>query len=127
MKAPYAEILNLIELSWDGKGNPPQEIEVVKNWLTEIGYYPLQKETKDNVQSKNWKEFTIQLVKSYCDEINSPTFTLQDLQHTKKLEIENFSKNNKHPFDKIRQQLQFLRADGYINFVDNKGTYFLSS
>lgn len=72
-----------------------------------------------------WKDFTKELVLSYCNDRGSRTFTLQELQKAKELEIINFSDNNKHPFDKIRQQLQFLRDDGTLEFKDNHGTYTL--
>ncbi len=35
------------------------------------------------------------------------------------------SEKNNHPFDKVRQQLQFLEHKGILTFVDNKGTYTL--
>jgi len=126
MKIPYTEIASLIECAWKDKDTPSKEIQVVTNWLAEEGYHSPQEQEKRIPQAHTWKEFTAELVASYCDEINSPTFTLKDFQDAKKLEIENFSKSNKHPFDKIRQQLQFLRKDGYVRFVDNNGTYSLT-
>jgi predicted HNH restriction endonuclease len=77
------------------------------------------------VKPNNWKDFTKELVLSYCNDEGKPTFTLQELQKAKKEEIINFKKTNNNPFDKIRQQLQFLRNDGIVQFVDNKGTYAL--
>jgi len=73
----------------------------------------------------NWKDFTRELVVSYCTERGSRTFTLQDLQKAKDLEIRTFSEKNNHPFDKLRQQLQLLKQDGILTFIDNRGTYTL--
>lgn len=77
------------------------------------------------LKSDNWKDFTRELVVNYCNERGSRTFTLQDLQAAKEADILNFSEKNKHPFDKVRQQLQFLREEGILTFVDNRGTYTL--
>jgi predicted HNH restriction endonuclease len=77
------------------------------------------------MKQNNWKNFTRELVTDYCNERGSRTFTLQELQSAKNNEILTFSLDNKHPFDKIRQQLQFLRKDGIVTFVDNRGTYTL--
>lgn len=72
-----------------------------------------------------WKNFTRELVVGYCTERGSRTFALQDLQATKEAEIRAFSENNNYPFDKLRQQLQLLRKEGVLTFVDNRGTYTL--
>ncbi len=50
---------------------------------------------------------------------------MQEFQTAKESEILSFSDNNKHPFDKVGQQLQLLRKDGILSFVDNRGTYTL--
>jgi 5-methylcytosine-specific restriction endonuclease McrA len=73
----------------------------------------------------NWKDFTQQLVIDYCNERGARTFTLQEFQTAKETEIVSFSDKNKHPFDKVRQQLQLLRKNGIVSFVDNRGTYTL--
>lgn len=77
------------------------------------------------MKSLNWKDFTQQLVVDYCNEKGSRTFTLQDFQSAKEKEIMSFSESNNYPFDKVRQQLQLLRNDGILTFVDNRGTYTL--
>lgn len=77
------------------------------------------------MKEENWKDFTQRLVVEYCNERGSRTFTLQDFQSAKESEISSFSEANKHPFDKVRQQLQVLRKDGILTFVDNRGTYTL--
>lgn len=74
---------------------------------------------------QKWKDFTRELVVDYCNARGSRTFTLQELQKAKDVEIRTFSEKNNHPFDKIRQQLQFLEKEGTLTFVDNRGTYTL--
>lgn len=147
MDVPYKEIANLVAHTWRDEekhfeecfkndSSPKQyqkhifnDLKIIQNWLSESYISPSLLEKHETISSKisNWREFTAHIVTSYCKEINATTFTLQDLQHAKKHEIENFSKANKHPFDKVRQQLQFLRKDGYICFVDNNGTYSLTN
>lgn len=77
------------------------------------------------MKQNNWKDFTRELVTDYCNERGSRTFTLQELQRAKEAEIIAFSDANNTPFDKLRQQLQLLRNDGIVTFVDNRGTYTL--
>lgn len=77
------------------------------------------------MNEQTWKGFIQQLVIDYCNERGSRTFTLQEFQTAKEAEILSFSDANKHPLDKVRQQLQFLRKDGILTFVDNRGTYTL--
>lgn len=72
-----------------------------------------------------WKSHTRQLVLDYCNEHSIRTFTLQEFQLAKATQIENFKEGNNHPYDKVRQQLQFLREDGFLSFKDNRGTYTL--
>ena len=142
MSIPYKEISNLVDYVQYNEEKHSQEclqddsslknrqnqiyydLQVIHDWLL-ASYTPHPKLEKTKINS--WKEFTASLVIDYCHEIKRSTFTPQDLQRAKKIEIENYSKANKHPFDKIRQQLQFLRKDGFIAFVDNNGTYLLTS
>lgn len=77
------------------------------------------------MKANNWKDFVQQLVVDYCNERGLRTFTLQEFQSAKEHEISSFSEQNKHPFDKVRQQLQILRKEGIVTFVDNRGTYTL--
>jgi 5-methylcytosine-specific restriction endonuclease McrA len=77
------------------------------------------------MEKVGWKEFVQNLVVDYCNERGSRTFTLAEFQIAKEKEILEFSASNKHPFDKVRQQLQFLKHDEILTFVDNRGTYTL--
>lgn len=74
---------------------------------------------------QTWKDFTHKLVLDYCNEKGSRTFSLQEFQTANEKAIIDFRKDNKHPFDKIRQQLQELRKSNILGFVDNRGTYTL--
>ncbi|MBI3581975.1 MAG: HNH endonuclease [Nitrospinae bacterium] len=72
-----------------------------------------------------WKNFVLGLVHEFCDEIGKRTFTLREFYSACEGDIRKFSPKNHHPFDKVRQQLQFLRNDGLIQFLDGRGTYTL--
>lgn len=50
--------------------------------------------------------------------INEDIFTLNDLYGFEKY-LKNKHPRNNHVKDKIRQQLQFLRNEGYIEFLGN--------
>ncbi len=66
----------------------------------------------------SWKEEVLKLVR----EIPSSQFSLNDINIFQPV-LEKKFPNNSNIKPKIRQQLQFLRDDGYIEFVDNQGTY----
>jgi putative restriction endonuclease len=72
-----------------------------------------------------WLDFTQSAVESYCNECGLRTFTLDDFVNTKLNEFELMWPDNRHPREKIRQQLQVLRNRGLVTFVDGKGTYTL--
>lgn len=72
-----------------------------------------------------WKDFVYQLVLEFCNKVGKRTFTLREFYAECEEEIKNFSPNNHHPFDKVRQQLQFLRNDDLMQFLDGHGTYTL--
>ena len=128
MRAPVKEIANIVDYLMLAEKNHfsvshhqiHDDLQVVKQWLAIRGG-----SASPTLPPSNWKQFTYEIVKSFCSEMGRTTFTLQELQRAKRLEIENFSLKNKHPFDKIRQQLQYLRQDGAVTFLDNNGTYSL--
>lgn len=72
-----------------------------------------------------WKEFVIQCVRELCDEAGKRTFTLQELWGEFGTAFEKFSTENNNVQAKVRQQLQFLRDDGLLSFLDQRGTYTL--
>lgn len=74
---------------------------------------------------KDWKQFTERLVVDFCNKRGLRTFSLKEFKSEYENEIISFSEDNNNPFAKIRQQLQLLRDDKIITFVDNRGIYTL--
>ena len=72
-----------------------------------------------------WKQFVYQAAIEFCEQQGKRTFTLQQLLSSHRKQFENFSQENNNPEAKVRQQLQFLRDDGLLNFVDGRGSYTL--
>lgn len=68
--------------------------------------------TEDNLESRGWLLDIIGCI----ERLNQPEFSLQKMyEFENELSIKH--PNNQHIKDKIRQQLQFLRDKGHINFV----------
>jgi len=67
---------------------------------------------------KTWKDATKDLI----NRIPKQIFILDDMYQFQS-ELQELFPKNMHIKDKIRQQLQFLRDEGYIEFVDNRGTF----
>ncbi len=80
---------------------------------------------EDRSESMTWKDFVYKNVVEYCNQIGSRTFSLQDFTRDRIEVFKKFKPDNKHTEAKIRQQLQFLRNDNLISFVDNSGHYTL--
>ncbi|HOE63756.1 MAG TPA: HNH endonuclease [Candidatus Sumerlaeota bacterium] len=72
-----------------------------------------------------WKELVFGEVVSFCNNIGSRTFSLQDFIKAKLEIFINAKPDNKHVEAKIRQQLQFLRDENKVTFLDNSGHYTL--
>ena len=72
-----------------------------------------------------WKDFVYQQVVDHCNLSGSRTFSLRDFVSAKMQIFQEFHPNNQHVEAKIRQQLQFLRNDDKISFLDNSGHYTL--
>ena len=71
-----------------------------------------------NIEKRSWLFDVLNCVNSMPDDL----FSLNDIYS-----FENFLKsrhpNNNNIRDKIRQQLQFLRDNGMVKFIDNQGHY----
>lgn len=65
-----------------------------------------------------WKDDILECL----DKIDTEVFTLSDFYQFEE-HLSRLHPNNNHIRAKIRQQLQVLRNDGIIEFVDNAGTY----
>lgn len=72
-----------------------------------------------------WKEFVYHLALEYCDKIGKRTFTLSEFYSAHEKDFQKFRPENRNLKAKVRQQLQFLREDGLIQFLDGRGTYTL--
>lgn len=72
-----------------------------------------------------WKEFVYKHIVEYCNRKESRTFSLQDFYREKEFLFKEFRPHNKHVLEKVRQQLQYLRNEGFISFIDNSGHYTL--
>jgi 5-methylcytosine-specific restriction protein A len=72
-----------------------------------------------------WKDFVYQQVIEYCNNAGSRTFSLQGFTQDRIDVFRHFRPLNQHVEAKIRQQLQFLRNDNLISFLDNSGHYTL--
>ena len=73
----------------------------------------------------NWKEFVYRQVVFHCNEMGSRTFGLQDFLADRLQVFREFRPTNRHIEEKVRQQLQYLRDDGLVTFLDNSGHYTL--
>lgn len=77
------------------------------------------------VFAMTWKDFVYQCVVELCNQAGKRTFSLQELWRSFQKDFEGFSKDNNNVQAKVRQQLQFLRDDGLLSFLDQRGTYTL--
>jgi predicted restriction endonuclease len=72
-----------------------------------------------------WKDFVYHQIIEHCNQTGSRTFSLQEILKEKLDIFQTYRPNNKHTEAKIRQQLQVLRDDNLISFLDNSGHYTL--
>ena len=72
-----------------------------------------------------WKDLVFMEVVNYCNDIGSRTFSLKDFLDAKLQLFTKSKPQNQHVEAKIRQQLQFLRDEQKITFLDNSGHYTL--
>jgi len=87
---------------------------VLKNWQKTL----FLRESKD-INLKGW----ILDVMNCIDKLNKKDFTLDEIYNFENV-LSKKHPENKHIKDKIRQQLQFLRDKGYLEFLD-RGNYRL--
>lgn len=88
---------------------------VLKNWKKTL----FLRESKDT-NLKGW----ILDVMNCIDRLNKKDFTLDEIYNFESI-LNKKHPENKHIKDKIRQQLQFLRDKGYLEFLD-RGKYRLT-
>ena len=90
-------------------GNIKPKKDVLENWQRTL----FLRETK-KVDLKGW----ILDVMSCIDSLNKKEFTLAEIYKFENI-LSRKHPENKHVKDKIRQQLQFLRDKGYLEFVES--------
>jgi len=96
-------------------GETEDKDAVLKNWQKTL----FLRESKD-VNLKGW----ILDVMNCIDKLNKKDFTLDEIYNFE-IVLSKKHPENKHIKDKIRQQLQFLRDKGYLEFLD-RGNYRLT-
>lgn len=72
----------------------------------------------DNIEKRGWLFDVLNCV----DKISNDRFSLEDMYKFERL-LKIIHPQNNNIKDKIRQQLQFLRDRGIIEFIDNQGHY----
>ncbi len=77
------------------------------------------------IMTNSLKEKVLEEIIIFCNKQGARTFTLKEFHAVHLPVFEAFLPNNKNVAAKVRQQLQQLRNDGAITFVDNRGTYTL--
>jgi len=95
-------------------GNPENKKDVLKNWQKTLFLRDSNK-----IDLRGW----ILDVMSCIDKLNKKEFTLNEVYSFENV-LHQKHPDNKHVKDKIRQQLQFLRDKGYLEFLD-RGRYKL--
>lgn len=97
---------------------PLMRLEKVRN--REDTYYLSFIDPKEGFEERkiSWKDAILM----YLKEIPRNEFTLRDV-YSYEDELKRLFPNNTKIQPKIRQQLQYLRDEGYIEFLNNRGEY----
>ncbi len=95
-------------------GQVEEKSDILKNWKKTLF---LRESNKPEL--KGW----VLDVMGCIDKLNKKEFTLDDM-YSFESALNKKHPENKHIKDKIRQQLQFLRDKGYLEFLD-RGNYQL--
>ena len=72
-----------------------------------------------------WKQHILSEVMDYCNQHGSRTFFLAEFLEERLAFLQAFRPENRNVAAKVRQQLQVLRDEGIIAFVNNHGAYTL--
>ncbi|MFH1783466.1 MAG: DpnI domain-containing protein [bacterium] len=96
-----------------------KKIEKKRDVLTNWNKIVFLKDQKNN-ELKGW----LLNIMNCIDRLNKKEFSLSDIYNFEK-ELESKYPNNRYIKDKIRQQLQFLRDKGYLEFI-GRGKYRLT-
>ena len=71
-----------------------------------------------------WKQLVLKCVEDLCAKKGSNMFNTSEI-YEYEAELSSHYPQNHTVKEKIRQQLQYLRNDGHIVFLDNNGNYML--
>jgi hypothetical protein len=77
------------------------------------------------VISPTWRQAVLSELRLYRERHDDSTARLEDLYEAMEDRLKLVFPNNNHVRPKIRQQLQYLRDDGHVEFKDNAGEYDL--
>ena len=69
-----------------------------------------------------WRDMVLDCVQDLCDKKKSREFSLSEIYRYEN-EIREYYPDNNHIYEKIRQQLQVLRNEDILTFIDNNGNY----
>ena len=72
----------------------------------------------------NWRDLVLDCVQDLCGKKKSREFSLDEIYRYEN-EMREYYPDNNHIEDKIRQQLQVLRNEDILIFIDNNGNYKL--
>ncbi len=75
--------------------------------------------------AQTWKQQVLGEVVDYCETHGSRTFALRDFLAERQNVLQTLHPKNNNVAAKVRQQLQFLRDEELVSFVDNQGIYTL--
>lgn len=87
--------------------------EIVLNEYQKASYLNV-----DNIEKRGWLFDVLNCVNLISEDV----FSLKDIYRFERL-LKDIHPENNNIKDKIRQQLQFLRDRGIIEFIDNRGHY----
>ena len=70
----------------------------------------------------NWRDLVLDCVQDLCDKKNSREFNLSEIYRYES-KMSGHYPDNDHIEEKIRQQLQVLRDENVLIFIDDNGNY----
>lgn len=79
----------------------------------------------EDMKKMKWKDLVFAEIVDFCNGNGSRTFSLKDFLGAKLSIFTDLKPDNRHIEAKVRQQLQVLRDEQRITFIDNSGHYTL--
>lgn len=106
------------EIPTQGKIKIIDEGRIVPIDVVLAEYKKIQRLYVGNIETRGWLLDVLNCINSIRNDI----FSLGDIYAFESL-LRKLHPNNNNVKEKIRQQLQFLRDRGFVEFIDNKGHY----